>query len=203
MWLEGLQIALQPVNILYLILGTAFGLIVGALPGLGPLFAVTLILPLTYGMDPATAIILLAAVHAATAYGDSFASILINTPGGVGSVASCWDGFPMTQLGRGGVAMGISAMGSFIGGILGWISLVAFSPLLMQVALKMGPPEYFAVALLALSLLALASGGQVLRGLFLGGLGCCCHSSDEIPSPPRRALLSNPSIWKMGFPWRP
>ena len=171
MWLEGLQIALQPVNILYLILGTAFGLIVGALPGLGPLFAVTLILPLTYGMDPATAIILLAAVHAATAYGDSFASILINTPGGVGSVASCWDGFPMTQLGRGGVAMGISAMGSFIGGILGWISLVAFSPLLMQVALKMGPPEYFAVALLALSLLALASGGQVLRGLFLGGIG--------------------------------
>ncbi len=171
MWLEGLQIALQPVNVLYLILGTTFGLIVGALPGLGPLFAVTLILPLTYGMDPATAIILLAAVHAATAYGDSFASILINTPGGVGSVASCWDGFPMTQKGQGGVAMGISAMGSFIGGILGWISLVAFSPLLMRVALKMGPPEYFAVALLALSLLALASGGQVLRGLFLGGIG--------------------------------
>ena len=171
MWLEGLQIALQPVNVLYLILGTAFGLIVGALPGLGPLFAVTLILPLTYGMDPATAIILLAAVHAATAYGDSFASILINTPGGVGSVASCWDGFRMTQLGQGGVAMGISTMGSFIGGILGWISLVAFSPLLMRVALKMGPPEYFAVALLALSLLALASRGQVLRGLFLGGIG--------------------------------
>lgn len=171
MWLEGLQIALQPVNVFYLILGTTFGLIVGALPGLGPLFAVTLILPLTYGMDPATAIILLAAVHAATAYGDSFASILINTPGGVGSVASCWDGFPMTQKGQGGVAMGISAMGSFIGGILGWISLVAFSPLLLRVALKMGPPEYFAVALLALSLLALASGGQVLRGLFLGGIG--------------------------------
>ena len=125
MWLEGLLTALQPINIFFLILGTIFGLIIGALPGLGPLFAVALMLPLTYGMNPATAIILLAAVHAATAYGDSFASILINTPGGVGSVASCWDGYPMTQKGQAGVAMGISTLGSFLGGILGWISLVS------------------------------------------------------------------------------
>lgn len=171
MWLEGLLIALQPVNVLCLILGTIFGLIIGALPGLGPLFGVALALPLTYGMDPATAIILLAAVHAATAYGDSFASILINTPGGVGSLASCWDGYPMAQKGQAGIAMGISTLGSFIGGILGWISLVSVSPLLMQVALKLGPPEYFAIAVMALSLLALASGAQILKGMFLGGIG--------------------------------
>ena len=171
MWLQGLLTALQPVNILFLILGTIFGLIIGALPGLGPLFAVALMLPLTYGMNPATAIILLAAVHAATAYGDSFASILINTPGGVGSVASCWDGYPMTQKGQAGVAMGISTLGSFLGGILGWISLVSLSPLLMRLALKLGPPEYFAIAIMALSLLALASGGQILKGIFLGGIG--------------------------------
>ena len=171
MWLEGLLTALQPVNILFLILGTIFGLIIGALPGLGPLFAVALMLPLTYGMNPATAIILLAAVHAATAYGDSFASILINTPGGVGSVASCWDGYPMTQKGQAGVAMGISTLGSFLGGILGWISLVSISPLLMRLALRLGPPEYFAIAIMALSLLALASGGQILKGIFLGGIG--------------------------------
>lgn len=171
MWLQGLMIALQPINLLYLVIGTAFGLVIGALPGLGPMFAVALMLPLTYGMNPATAIILLAAVHAATAYGDSFASILINTPGGVGSVASCWDGYPMAQQGRAGEAMGISALGSFIGGVIGWVSLVAISPLLIMVALKMGPPEYFMVAIMALSLLALASGGRVLKGLFLGGIG--------------------------------
>src|SRR2546427_4948700 len=157
-WLEGLLTALQPVNILFLILGTIFGLIIGALPGLGPLFAVALMLPLTYGMNPATAIILLAAVHAATAYGDSFASILINTPGGVGSVASCWDGYPMAQKGQAGIAMGISTLGSFIGGVIGWISLITISPVLILLAFKMGPPEYFMVAVLALSLLAIAAG---------------------------------------------
>ncbi len=171
MWIEGFLTALQPLNLVYLILGSTFGLIIGALPGLGPLFGVALMLPLTFGMNPATAIIFLSAVHAATAYGDSFASILINTPGGVGSVASCWDGYPMAQKGQAGVAMGISTLGSFAGGVIGWISLVALSPLLVWVALKMGPAEYFMVSLMALSLLALASGGQPLKGLFLGGIG--------------------------------
>lgn len=171
MWVEGFLTALQPLNLLYLVLGSAFGMVIGALPGLGPLFGVALMLPLTFGMEPATAIIFLSAVHAATAYGDSFASILINTPGGVGSVASCWDGYPMAQKGQAGVAMGISTLGSFLGGVIGWISLVALSPVLIWVALKMGPSEYFMVSLMALSLLALASGGQVLKGLFLGGIG--------------------------------
>lgn len=187
MWLEGLLIAIHPINLLYLILGTAFGLLIGALPGLGPMFAVALMLPLTYGMDPASAIILLAAVHAATAYGDSFASILINTPGGVGSVASCWDGHPMARQGKAGVAMGISALGSFIGGIIGWISLVAISPLLIMLALKMGPPEYFMIAIMALSLLSLASHGRVLQGLFLGGIGLLLSfiGRDPITAEPR------------------
>ena len=187
MWLEGLTLALQPINLFYLVAGTAFGLVIGALPGLGPMFAVALVLPLTFGMHPASAIILLAAVHAATAYGDSFASILINTPGGVGSVASCWDGHPMAQKGEAGVAMGISALGSFIGGILGWISLVAISPLLIMVALKMGPPEYFMIAIMALSLLSLASHGRVLQGLFLGAIGLLLSfiGRDPITAEPR------------------
>jgi putative tricarboxylic transport membrane protein len=171
MWLEGFLTALLPLNLLYLVLGSAVGMLIGALPGLGPLFAVSLMLPLTFGMPPATAIIFLTAVHAATAYGDSFASIVINTPGGVGSVASCWDGYPMAQKGQAGVAMGISTLGSFLGGIIGWISLVVLSPVLIWVALKMGPPEYFMVAVLALSLISLAAGEEVVKGLFLGGLG--------------------------------
>jgi putative tricarboxylic transport membrane protein len=171
MWLEGFVTAFLPLNLLYLVLGTAVGMVIGALPGLGPLFAVSLMLPLTFGMPAATAIIFLTAVHAATAYGDSFASIVINTPGGVGSVASCWDGYPMAQKGQAGVAMGISTLGSFLGGIIGWISLVVLSPVLIWFALKMGPPEYFMVAVLALSLISLAAGEEVLKGLLLGGIG--------------------------------
>jgi putative tricarboxylic transport membrane protein len=171
MWVEGFLTAFQPLNLVYLVLGTAVGMVIGALPGLGPLFAVALMLPLTFGMPPATAIIFLTAVHAATAYGDSFASIIINTPGGVGSVASCWDGYPMAQKGQAGAAMGISTLGSFIGGIIGWISLVVLSPILVELAFKMGPPEYFMVGVLALSLLALAAGEQVLKGVLLGGAG--------------------------------
>lgn len=171
MWLEGFSIALQGSNIFYLLLGTAFGLLVGALPGLGPLFGVALMLPLTFGMPAATAIIFLTSIHAATTYGDSIASILINTPGGVGSVAACWDGYPMAKSGRAGVALGISTMGSFLGGLMGWLTLVLISPLLTVFAVKIGAAEYFLLALMALSLLSIASRGQTVKGLILGGLG--------------------------------
>ena len=171
LWLEGLQVALQGVNLMYLLGGTIFGLIIGALPGLGPMFAVTLALPLTFGMSAATAIIMLSAIHAATAYGDSLASILINTPGGVGSVASCWDGFPLSRKGKSGYALGISAGGSFLGGVIGWAFLVGTAPLLIDLALRMGPAEYFMIAVLALSLLSMASQGQTLKGVILGAFG--------------------------------
>lgn len=98
MWLEGFLLAGQPHNLLYLLLGTAYGLLVGALPGLGPLFGVALMLPFTFGMTPITGIIFLVAIHAATTYGDSITSILVNIPGGgVGSVPSCWDGYPLAK----------------------------------------------------------------------------------------------------------
>ncbi|MDI7261508.1 MAG: tripartite tricarboxylate transporter permease [Thermodesulfobacteriota bacterium] len=171
MWYEGFAIALQSHNLMYLLLGTIIGLVVGAMPGLGPLFGVGLMLPFTFGMPAATAIIFLAAVHASTVYGGSIASILIKTPGGVGSVAACWDGYPLAQQGKAGMALGISTTSSFIGGLIGWVSLVVISPLLILVALKMGPPEYFLVAIMALSLLAMASAGKVAAGLALGGIG--------------------------------
>lgn len=171
MWLEGFMLAIQGQNLIYLILGTGFGLLVGALPGLGPLFGVALMLPLTFGMEASTAIIFLAAIHAATAYGDSIASILINTPGGVGSVAACWDGYPMAKQGRAGMALGISTVGSFIGGLIGWLTLVAIAPVLTAFAIKIGAAEYFMLAVMALSLLAIAAQGETIRGLILGGIG--------------------------------
>jgi len=171
MWLQGFLVAFQGMNLLYLLIGTVFGLIVGALPGLGPMFAVSLALPLTYGMPAASAIILLSAIHASTSYGDSFASILINTPGGPTSVASCWDGFPLAQKGKAGFAMGISTAGALTGGLIGWLSLVLIAPVLAELSMGMGPAEYFMVGLLALSLLSMASEGETIKGMILGGFG--------------------------------
>src|SRR5690554_4763018 len=98
--------------LVYVVLGSLFGLIVGALPGLGALFGIALMLPVTFYMDKLTAIIFLAAIHAATVYGDSWASALINTPGGVGSIATMWDGYPLAQQGKSGLAMGAVTMAS-------------------------------------------------------------------------------------------
>jgi putative tricarboxylic transport membrane protein len=171
MWLQGFLVAFEGTNLLFLVVGTVFGLVVGALPGLGPMFAVSLALPLTYGMPAASAIILLAAIHASTSYGDSFASILINTPGGPTSVASCWDGFPLAQRGKAGFAMGVSTGGALTGGVIGWLSLVLIAPLLAELSMGMGPAEYFMVGVLALSLLSMASEGETIKGMILGAFG--------------------------------
>lgn len=171
LWTDASMTALQPINLLYLFLGTVFGLFIGALPGLGPLFGVSLMLPVTFYMEPVTAIIFLIAIHCACAYGDSWASILLNTPGGVGTVATGWDGYQLAVQGRSGYALGISAMSSLIGGLLGWIGLILLSPPLTKLALSMGPAEYSMTGLLALSLLSLAAAGETIKGMILGGLG--------------------------------
>lgn len=171
MWVEGFISAFRPDTMLFLVIGTLYGLFIGALPGVGPVFGVASMLPLTYSMPADTAIIFLAAIHASTAYGDSIASILINTPGGAGSVASCWDGYPLARSGKAGMALGISTGGSLFGGIVGWLSLVMISPVLINVALMMGPAEYAMIALLALTLLAVSAEGQLVKGLVLCGIG--------------------------------
>ena len=122
MWLEGFQIALSGTNLLYLFLGTAFGLVIGVLPAVGPAFGVVLMLPFTFGMEPATAVIFLMAIHASCTYGDSVSSILINVPGGPGTMASSWDGYPMAQRGEAGRALGIATLGSFLGGVVAWLA---------------------------------------------------------------------------------
>jgi putative tricarboxylic transport membrane protein len=162
---------LLPHNLLWLLCGTVLGIIFGAIPALGPNFALALMLPLTFGFDPATALVFLAAVHAATAYGDSIASILINTPGGGGSIAACWDGFPLARQGKGNMALALSAMSSFFGGFMGWLSLVLLSPLLVAVALKLGPAEMFMVIVLGLSFLSVAVQGNTIKGLIAACFG--------------------------------
>ncbi len=171
LWINGFAQALEPQNALFLILGTLVGMVVGVLPAIGPNFGVALMLPLTFAMPTETAIIFLASVHASTAYGDSIASILINTPGGGGSVPACWDGHPMARQGKGGVALALSAIASWLGGISGWIAMILISPLLVALAIRIGPPEVFMIAILAMSLLAVAVRGANTKGLVMACLG--------------------------------
>ena len=171
LWLEGFTIATQPGNILYLWLGTAIGLFVGVLPALGAMFGLAIMLPFTFGLPPISAILLLVAIHAACYYGDSITSILINTPGGIGSVASCWDGYPMAKQGKSAVALGISTLGSLFGGLIGWLTLVAIAPLLTAFAIRLSAAEMFMLGVMALSLLSIAAKGETIKGLILAGFG--------------------------------
>ena len=171
LWFEGFQLALSGANLLFLLLGTCIGLIVGVIPVVGPSFGVTLALPFTSGMDPATAVILLAAIQSSAAYGDSIASILINVPGGPGTVASMWEGYPMTRKGKAGTALGIATGASFVGGLLGWFSFVLLAAPMTAFALMIGAPEYFVLGIAALALISIASKGETIRGLIMGCMG--------------------------------
>ena len=171
LWFEGFQLALSGANLLFLLLGTCLGLIVGVIPVVGPSFGVTLALPFTSGMDPATAVILLAAIQSSAAYGDSIASILINVPGGPGTVASMWEGYPMTRKGKAGTALGIATGASFVGGLLGWFSFVLLAAPMTAFALMIGAPEYFVLGVAALALISIASKGETVRGLIMGCIG--------------------------------
>ncbi|MDF2523092.1 MAG: hypothetical protein K0R31_733 [Clostridiales bacterium] len=150
----GLNVASEPVNILYCFIGCLFGIVIGALPGLGPSAGIAILLPLTYGVTPVTGIILLAGIYYGAMYGGSITSILINTPGDSASVMTTLDGYAMAKNGRAGAALGISAFGSLIGGTICIIIFMYFAPWLAKYAITFGPPEYF--ALMALGLIAIS-----------------------------------------------
>jgi putative tricarboxylic transport membrane protein len=171
MWFQAFQLALSGSNLLFLILGTIFGLVLGVLPAIGGALGLALVLPFTYQMDPATAVILIMAIHASSAYGDSVTSILVNVPGGPGTVASCWDGYPMTRQGRPGRALGIATFGSLVGGMIGWLCLVLLIGPIMAIAMQIGPPEYFALGIMALMLISVASKGETVKGIIMACLG--------------------------------
>lgn len=171
MWIEGFSNALSGMNILWLLLGSGIGLVVGVLPALGANFGVALMLPFTFGMDPAAAIIFLCAIHASCNYGDSVTSILLNVPGGPGTVATCWDGYPLAQQGRGGEALGIATFSSWIGGVSVWLMLVLLVDPITKIAFAFGSPEYFALMLTALGLISVASKGETLKGIIMACIG--------------------------------
>src|SRR3989337_499168 len=141
----GFSIALTPFNLLVATAGVIVGTLIGALPGVGPASGVALLLPLTFGMDPTSAIIMLASLYAGSMYGGTITSVLINTPGESASVVTCIDGYQMALRGRAGPALGVAAIGSFLAGTLGMVLLMLMSPALARWALSFGPPETFSL----------------------------------------------------------
>ena len=150
--------------------GVLMGQMVGVLPGIGPAAAIALLLPLTFGADPTSAIILFAGIYYGSQYGGTLTSVLVSVPGESSTVMTTLDGYQMALQGRAGPALGIAAVGSFIAGTLGTIGLMLLAPPLAKAALAFGPPEYFALVLLGLTALA-AVGSSVLKGLAAGVAG--------------------------------
>jgi putative tricarboxylic transport membrane protein len=167
---QGFLAAATPANLLMCLLGVALGQVIGVLPGIGPSAAIALLLPLTYGASPTGAIIMFAGLYYGAQYGGTLTSVLINVPGESTSVMTTLDGYQMALQGRGGVALGIAAIGSFIAGVIGTLGLMLLAPPLASLALKFGPPEYCMLVLLGLTALA-AVGGSVLKGLATGIAG--------------------------------
>jgi putative tricarboxylic transport membrane protein len=168
---NGFSIALSPWNLIFAALGAVIGTGIGVLPGLGPPATVALLLPLTYKMDPTSAIIMLAGIFYGAMYGGSTTSILLNIPGEAASVVTCLDGYKMARQGRAGPALGISAIGSFIAGTISIFGLSLVAPTLANFALKFGPPEYFSLILLGLMMAVYLSEESIIKGLAMGGLG--------------------------------
>src|SRR5262245_63633279 len=153
------------------LLGSLLGTLVGVLPGLGPTAAIAILFPLTAVLPPAPAIIMLAAIYYGAMYGGSTTAILLNIPGEVASVPTCWDGYPMAQQGRGGAALGVAAIGSFVAGTFGVVALTLFAPVLADQALRFGPPEYFALMVLAFTAVVSLSGTSLVRGIAMALVG--------------------------------
>jgi len=166
--IHGIINVLEIHNLIYCFIGCVLGTLVGVLPGLGPGATLSMLLPITLYLNPTGSIIMLAGILYGSAYGGSTTSILVNIPGEVGSVVTCFDGFPMTKQGRAGEALWISAVGSFIAGTLGVMVLSYTGPLLARYALKFGPPEYAGLLFFSLTAIVSLSGVSIAKGIGAG-----------------------------------
>lgn len=169
--IHGIINVFTPHNLLYSFLGCVLGTLVGVLPGLGPASTLSILLPLTMYLDPTGSIIMLAGLYYGAAYGGSTTSILVNIPGEVSSVPTCFDGFQMTKQGRAGQALWIAAVGSFIAGTFGAIALSLIGPEVAKYALKFGPPEYTGLLFFSFTAMISLSGGSLIKGLGAGLAG--------------------------------
>ncbi len=179
----GFSTAVSPINLWYCFIGVVVGTLIGVLPGIGPVAAVAMLLPLTFNLDAVGAIIMLSGIYYGTQYGGSTTAILVNLPGESASVVTCMDGYAMARKGRAGPALAIAAIGSFFAGTVGTILVALLGPPLAEIALKFGAPEYFSLMIMALIAAAvLAQGGMlkticmIVLGLLVGIVGTDVNS---------------------------
>jgi len=167
----GLLNAISPMNMLFIVLGTGIGIVVGALPGLSATMALALLLPLTFKLPPETGLCMLASLYLAAMYGGSIAAIVLRTPGTPAAAATVLDGFPMGARGEAGRALGISLSASLVGGLLSGIALLTAAPFLGKLVLLFGPVELFAIAVLGITIIGTLTKGSPIKGLLSGALG--------------------------------
>lgn len=190
LFLNGLSAALSIENLMFAFLGCMLGTLIGVLPGLGPAAGTAILIPLTFNLDPTGAIIMLSAIYYGAMYGGTITSVLLNVPGEAASVITCIEGHKMAKAGRGGTALGIAAIGSFIGGICATVALVMVAKPLSSLALTFGPPEFFALMLVGLCLVTGLAGKSLLGGvlMMLAGLLISMIGIDPVRGAPRFAF---------------
>jgi putative tricarboxylic transport membrane protein len=183
----GIVTAIQPANLFFCFVGVTIGTLIGVLPGIGTSGTVAILLPITFNLSPVAAIIMLAGIYYGAMYGGSITSILVNIPGEAASVVTCIDGYAMARKGRAGAALGISAFGSFIAGYFGICMLALMAPTLSRLAFDFGPPEFFSLMVLGLTLSTYIGSGSVLKSLMMVALGLILGvvGQDPITATPR------------------
>ncbi|MBI2198064.1 MAG: tripartite tricarboxylate transporter permease [Candidatus Rokubacteria bacterium] len=179
--LAGFAVALEPAHILYCVVGVVVGTVVGVLPGLGPAATIALLLPVTYRLEPVSAVIMLAGIYYGSQYGGSTTSILVRIPGESSSMVTCYDGYEMTRRGRAGAALGMAAIASFVSGTASVIGLMLVAPLLGRFALAFGPWEYASLMVLRLTLVAYLGGASLLRALAMAVVGLLLATVGQDP----------------------
>ena len=184
---QGFSVALQPINLLYCFIGVFIGTLVGVLPGIGPVSAMSLLLPVTLSGTPESGIIMMAGIYYGSMYGGSTTSVLVNIPGEAASVVTCLDGHAMAKQGRAGPALGIAALGSFAAGTFALVALMLVAPALARVAIAFGPPEYFSLMVLGLTVLSFLSQGSMAKSLLMAAIGIILGliGIDQITAQPR------------------
>ncbi|TGB03756.1 tripartite tricarboxylate transporter permease [Halobacillus salinus] len=170
-FMQGLEVAFSFQGILFVLIGVIAGTLIGMMPGLGPISAIAIMIPITYGMNPSTALMMMAGVYYGAVFGGSTSSILLNAPGISGTVATSFDGYPMAQRGEAGKALAIAAISSFVGGTVSVVLLMLFAPALAQVAVSFGPAQYFALMFLGLTAIASLSDGSTVKALIAATVG--------------------------------
>ena len=169
--IEGFEVLLQPENLLFCLIGVVAGMAIGVLPGLGPAATIAILLPLTYSMDPIPSIIMLAGIFYGGIYGGTVTAVLLKLPGETSSAVTALEGYPLAQKGQGGKALGVGAVASFIGGTVSIVVLTLVAPIIAGFALEFGPPEYTALTLLGILLVATIGNGSKLKALAGAALG--------------------------------